>query len=259
MAESDNKTLKREVTELLDDSQLEEASEISPPRKKRELNPPESSVATPIFTPTPTKHRHHPHHDNHNPKDSKIAVVRCISGHGLEKFQNSAEQLQCRECKQTIGSKADYFQCPDSIKDDSKQPYALCVGCWAKEKAQYTGAITLGQRVRVKVGEAWRLGSILKHWPEDDTYSIQLDGQKRGEAQCYDIYDAQWDVQLVQRNQLRPTPTRMLSVSYLCTLVFSALCALLSVTAMRLGLGDADSAALLVWLQNANHVRGASV
>ncbi len=42
-------------------------------------------------------------------------------------------------------------------------------------------------------------------------YTIQIDGQTRQEAEAYDIYDAFWEIQLVNKNQLKPTPTRILT------------------------------------------------
>jgi len=117
--------------------------------------------------------------------------------------------IKCKECGGTVVRGMTYYRCP--CTDATDDPYGICARCWDQERDQYTGAITLGQRVRMKIGTEWRLGSILKHWPDDDTYTIQLDGQPRHKAEAYDIYDAEWDVQLVDRNQLKPSPTRMLS------------------------------------------------
>ena len=61
-----------------------------------------------------------------------------------------------------------------------------------------------------------------KHWPDDDMYTLQLDGQSRDEAEAYDIYDSHWDVQLVENGQLKPTPTRILTVLRICLLQIHA-------------------------------------
>ena len=117
------------------------------------------------------------------------------------------KKIKCQECKTIIKPNQVYYRCPK--KSDS---YAICLKCWKKETRKYTGSITLGQRVRIKINKnEWKLGSILKHWPDDDTYTIQLDGETRQDAQAYDIYDSEWDIQLVEKDQLKPMPTRMLS------------------------------------------------
>eukprot|EP01083_Nonionella_stella_P018331 51095_1 len=204
-----NSSLKRDSTVILDDSQVDSPessqsnAESPPPKKKRKLSQP-----TPIVkvTPSPTKRHHHHHSDNQN--DHKIAIIRCKSGHPMiqHKTSNKESKVNCAGCHREIQANEDYFKCPKNNASDS-----LCITCFDKEKTQYTGSIRLGQRLRIKIENEWRLGFILEHWTDDDMYSIQLDGQSRQEAQAYDIYDAFWEVQLVQNNQLKPTPTRIIT------------------------------------------------
>eukprot|EP01083_Nonionella_stella_P206141 750054_1 len=212
-------SLKREYTEILsiDDSQTDsqQDSQINlpstPPKKKRKVSY-ESTISTPILTPistsSPTKKHNHSHNHNHN-NESRIPIIRCKSGHGMKLTKKEWKinfQIICSSCEKEIKPNEDYYKCPKN-----NNSYSLCITCFHKEKQEYTGAITLGQRVRIKVRNEWKLGSILKHWPDDDMYTIQIDGQERQQAEAYDIYDAFWEIQLVNNKQLKPTPTRILT------------------------------------------------
>jgi len=87
--------------------------------------------------------------------------------------------------------------------------YNICERCFNDEKASYTGAITLGQRVRMRVNGQYVFGSIIHHWCDDDMYCIQIDGENRDSSQAYHIYDPFWDVHFIQSNTIRPSPIKM--------------------------------------------------
>lgn len=162
---------KRKIKELIDESSetsldTDSAFSTPSPTKKRKRS------KTPILTPLSDQDKAHSHcgskskQTHHDHRHDKPAIIRCLSGHGLVP-SNSNDPIDCKECGRRIEPNEQYYQCPRSVNKGNDGPYAICTHCWDKERQQYTGAITLGQRVRMKIGPHWRLGSILKHWPDD--------------------------------------------------------------------------------------------
>ena len=98
----------------------------------------------------------------------------------------------CQHCVKIININEVYYRCPKKSTQCHPEGCVLCVECFNNERQTYTGSITLGQRVRIKIGHEWKLGSIIQHWIDDDTYSIQLDGQKRSDAEAYNMYVYDW-------------------------------------------------------------------
>eukprot|EP01084_Bolivina_argentea_P158237 275669_1 len=90
------------------------------------------------------------------------------------------DDIKCNGCSTTISANEDYYVCPHKNSNHHKNnQYSLCLKCWKNEKQSYTGSIVLGQRVKIKIDNDWKLGSIIKHWIDDDTYTIQIDGEKK--------------------------------------------------------------------------------